>query len=929
MLHRDFSEQARRTPGAIALHDGDDSIRYADLEAASDRIAASLRALAIRDGAAVGLHMERSIRFVVAMLGILKANCAVVPLPPSYPPARISEILAFAKLDAVVEDEAAVPVRIVSRIVQYAQLLAGSEAFNAGTAGNPEQAAFVLCSSGSTGQPKLIVRSHRSFYHRLGWTWNVWPYAEGEACCQKSHMTTTHAIYELFEPLLRGVPAHIIADDTVRHLEQFWETLRARRITRLLIVPSLLQASLELPEFAPPPIRVLVLMGEYLHPRLAGRTLSAFPADTQVFSIYGSTEASSTLVCDVRASWRGDEELPLGKPIARDIVPHVLDESLRPVAAGESGLLYIAGPALFTEYFRNPVLTESMFVRSPVDGTRLFNTSDQVRMLPDGNLQYVGRVDHTVKVRGFRVDLGDVERTLLRQPGVQQAAAMLAGPASENPPLIAFFAPASAGYGAVMAGAREELPPYMVPSVLVGLDTFPLTPSGKADRRRLLEEYEHRASASPDVEPLSETEARVAQAWRSVLRHAEIGAGSHFFEIGGTSLNVFAVVNRLRETFGLGREQLTEQALYEFPTLRRLAAQIEGLAAGTEPATARVRVAVTLKKGRADLPPLFVIASSGGTLGAYEKLSKALKTEREIVGIRDPYVFGAREPTMGFQEWIRLYVAAMRERQPEGPYFVCAFSSAGAFGYEIAQQLHGAGQAVAQLLLIDPIGVAGEAEGDFGQRAFAAMFRGRRSKWLVRLAGWGRRLAGSGRRDSERAGDNDFRMSAAEIERRIVAVRQDRKVIKDLSSLFELNTGLPFALSDSDFAGREPAQYVDVLLERVKAVTPDVEPATIERILEQYYCLQLPATHFYRLKTYDGRTEIFEPAGLQEGLVGAYFLPYLKDCRIRILNVGAPSPRVQQACENLSRSLRTHYRSMRDDRFVAELAAALEPLLKA
>jgi thioesterase domain-containing protein len=480
----------------------------------------------------------------------------------------------------------------------------------------------------------------------------------------------------------------------------------------------------------------------------------------------------------------------------------------------------------------------------------------------------------------------------------------------------------------VLEGTRQGLPAYMVPSVLVGLDAFPLTASGKLDRRRLLEEYAQRAAAAPDADSLAGTEARVAEVWRGVLRHGDIGAGSHFFEIGGTSLSVFAAVNRLREAFGLDRQQLTEQAFYEFPTLRELAALIDRIAAGAAPAPARIQVAVTLKKGSAELPPLFVIASSGGTLGAYEKLAKTLKTGREIVGIRDPYVFGAREPTMGFQAWIGLYVAAMRERQPKGPYYVCAFSSAGAFGYEIAQQLRGAGQEVALLVLIDPIGVAGEAEGDFGQRAFAAMFRGRRSKWLLRLAGWWRRVTGSGRRDSARAGDNDFRLSAEEVDRRIAAVRQDRKVIKDLSSLFELNTGLPFALTDADFAGRDPAQFVDVLLERVKAVTPDVDPATIERILAQYYCLQLPATHFYRLKCYDGRTEIFEPTGLQEGLLAAYFRPYLANLRIRVLNVGAPSPRVQQACENLSRSLRTHYRSMRDDRFVSELAAALEPLLK-
>ena len=546
----------------------------------------------------------------------------------------------------------------------------------------------------------------------------------------------------------------------------------------------------------------------------------------------------------------------------------------------------------------------------------------------DGSIQYIGRTDHAVKVRGFRVDLGEVERALLLHPDVKQAAAMLGGAADENPPLVAFYAPASAGQASVAAAVRSRLPAYMVPSVLVGVDAFPLTASGKIDRRRLLEEYARHAAAKPAGAPLSAVEARVADLWHQVLRHGDIGSDSNFFEIGGTSLTVFTVVHQLRSAFGLDRSQLSDHSVYEHPTVRELAGYIEGVQRGAPVAPAKVAVAVTLRKGRPELPPLFVIASSGGTLGAYDRISKVLKTDREIVGIRDPFVWGAREPTMGFQDWIAVYVAAMRQRQPTGPYFVCAFSSAGAFGYEIAQHLRRAGEDVAQLLLIDPIGIAGEAQGDFGFRVFAALFRGRRSKWLVRLSGWWRLVAGSGRKDGDRAGNNDFRMSAEDVERRVAASRSDRKVIKDLSSLFELNTGLPFTLTDADFAGQAPDQYVATLLSRVKAVTPDVELETIERILVQYYCLQLPATHFYRLKPYEGRLEIFEPASPQVGLLAAYFRPYVKNLRMRVLRIGEPSARTQLVCENLSQSLRTHYRSMRDDTFVANLAAALEPLLK-
>jgi hypothetical protein len=411
---------------------------------------------------------------------------------------------------------------------------------------------------------------------------------------------------------------------------------------------------------------------------------------------------------------------------------------------------------------------------------------------------------------------------------------------------------------------------------------------------------------------------RIAEIWKQVLQQRDIDADSHFFEIGGTSSRFFSVVHRLRSAFGLARQQLNDNAVYQYSTLRDLAGYVDSVRQGGPSAPAQAKIAVTLRKGRPDLPPLFVIASSGGTLGAYDRLSKALKTDREIVGIRDPYVWGARDPTMGFQEWIAIYVTAIRERQPAGPYYICAFSSAGAFGYEIAQHLRRAGQEVAQLLLIDPIGIAGEATEDFGYRVFTALFRGRRFKWRVRLEGAWRLLTGAGRRDGLRAGDNDFSMSAEEVERRAVAVRRDRKVIKDLSSLFELNAGLPFTLTDSDFEGRDPVRYVDILLSRVRTVTPDVDLDTVERILVQYYCLQLPATHFYRLKRYGGRVEIFEPASPQVGLLRAYFRPYAKDLRLRVLGIGEPSERIRIACANLSPSLQTHYRSMRDDAFRRE-----------
>ena len=264
LLHREFEAQARRTPQNTALEHRGESITFAELNERADRLAGLLRRDGL-EGGFVGLNVERSIDYVVATLAMLKANAAVVPLPPSYPIERLRAILDFAKLDAVFVGEGSRidgsfggTMGLIHVGAGESQLLAAER-----TAEDcPNAPAFVLSSSGSTGHPKLIVRSHESFFHRLRWTWERHPFEAGEVCVQKSHMTTTHAIYELFEPLLRGAPVHIISDDDVRQLATFWDAVHRHRISRLLLVPSMLRASLDMPSFNAPDLRVLVLMGE-------------------------------------------------------------------------------------------------------------------------------------------------------------------------------------------------------------------------------------------------------------------------------------------------------------------------------------------------------------------------------------------------------------------------------------------------------------------------------------------------------------------------------------------------------------------------------------------------------------------------------------------------------------------------------------------
>ncbi len=930
-LDEQFEEQVKRTPDGVAVHYQSGSITFAELKTASHRLAAALRSAGIRDGCLVGLHMERSIAYVVSVLAILQSNSAVVPLPPSYPEGRLRDILSFAALDAVIDDaDTPLSPLLSNRIIHFSDVADAAPDSGGAALTSPDQPAFVLCSSGSTGKPKMIVRSHRSFFHRLRWTWENHPYSIGEVCCQKSHMTTTHAIYELFEPLLRGIPVHIIADQEVRTLEPFWEAIHARSISRLLIVPSVLQASMDMPGFVAPPLKVLVLMGESVHAGLAGRTIAAFPGQTKIFSIYGSTEASSTLVCDLKESYRPGEELPLGKPISADVRAYVLGADLEQVAPGEVGMLHIAGSPLFTAYLKDPALTASVFVTRPDGNERLYRTHDQVRRMPDSSLHFVGRIDHTVKIRGFRVDLQEVEKAILLHRDVRQSAVILSDSDPGNAMLLGFVAPGSVAQPSVYQVLREHLPAYMVPSVLVSLDSFPLTSSGKVDRQKLLEDYAGRAPAGTPSPPQTETQRRVSDVWAGVLKHGSIQPDSNFFQVGGTSLTVFAAVHRLREAFKLDRRQLSDLSIYQYPTVEALASYIDRLHDGSAPPPAPANSTLVTLKGGADstLPPLVVISSAGGTLGAYDKVVRALKTRREVIGVRDPFIWGDRDATLGFQNWVTRYVNAIRERQPRGPYYLMAYSSAGVFGYEIARHLQRDGQEVALLALIDPLAMDRATRLRYGYWALQARFMRPAFGRIVLLGGRVRMAVPRWLRASGRSGrENDMALSKDEFRQFATDARTDRAHILRLSALLELNTGLPFALTESELAQVGPDGYLAALLARVKSVSPEIDPETIENIVIQY-SLQVRSQHEYRLQRYDGKVIIFDPDGPYQGLLAAQFRPYVKQLRVRRVPLGPQSDRTRLLSAVFPERICSHYLSMRDDVFVRALAEELETLLQ-
>jgi len=914
----EFEKQAARTPEAVALRSSDGTVTYADLDTRANRVANHLRATGISPGAFVGLHLERSPDAVAALLGILKAGGAVVPLPPSWPTDRVGEILRFARLDAVIHADATpLATHPDTRAIRLGDALRG-DATTPPRTGGSDGPAFVICSSGSTGMPKMIVRSHASFLHRLQWTWGEHPFAADDVCVQKSFQATTHAVYELFEPLLRGVAVRIVPDEALRDLVGFWSLLSAERVTRLLIVPSMLQAALELPEFAAPPLRVLVLMGEHVPARLASRVTAAFPKATQIFSIYGSSEASSTLVTDLRSPRNPDDDPPLGKPISPDVRVDVRD-----------GVLYVAGTPLFTEYFRNPEGTAA--VLDTRGSERLYRTGDQVRVREDGSLVFAGRADGVVKVRGFRVDVGEVEHWLSRGPGVGQCVVVAHPDTTAAATLVGFVTPAGAPTPAIFAWLRSYLPPYMLPSTIVAVDDFPRTPSGKIDRLRLARDHSHAPADANPARYESETERSVAAVWGELLGVRTIERDSSFFEIGGTSLTVFAAAHRLREQLGLTTAQLGAATIYAHPTLAALAAAIERVRRGDPPvaATSEATVLVTLRRGDGSgSPPLFVIPPAGGTLGAYEKVVRALRTTRDVIGLRDPFLSGARDPTEGFQRWARRYTDAVRHRQPDGPYHILAYSSAGALGYEIAQQLRADGEEVGLLALVDPVALDRSTQWRFGYWALRIRFSRPVLQRIVRWGGavraWLPRVVRA-RRTAANA--NDWTVSRSEFDARASAARTNRDFILRFSALLEMNTGRPFALGERQLDAVTPSGYLNVLLSRVRDVDPTIDAEMIERALV-LYDVQVLAQHRYRLQRYDGTVHLFEVAGLSGGLIAAQLRPYVRKLYGLQLEMTNLSPRMRELLEPYGEALRGHYGCMRNDAFTDRLAAELDTVLE-
>ena len=428
-LHQLFEQQVERTPEAVAFVFEEAILTYRQLNEQANQLAQHLRKRGVGPEGRVALCVERSLEMVVGLLGILKADCAYVPLDPAYPQQRLAFMLDDAKTQAIVTQQRLLSILPLQKNVVCLDtdwsLIAQESKENNATASS-ESLLSIIYTSGSTGQPKGVLGTHRSTINRLHWMWTTYPLHTEEACCQKTALSFVDSVWEIFGPLLKGIRTIIIPENVVKDPKHLLSTLATHGITRLVLVPSLLRTLLETPEKLNgllPNLKYCVCSGETLPPDLARHFLDHMP-ECVLLNLYGSTEVAADVTCfDTRQDYEDLSYVPIGRPIANTQV-YLLDAAWQLVPIGVPGEIYIGGANVARGYWRQADLTAERFLPHPWSqepGARLYRTGDLARALPDGTLEFLGRVDQQVKIRGHRIELAEIEATLMKHPALEQA----------------------------------------------------------------------------------------------------------------------------------------------------------------------------------------------------------------------------------------------------------------------------------------------------------------------------------------------------------------------------------------------------------------------------------------------------------------------------------------------------------------------------
>lgn len=571
-----FVQQAEQTPDAVALICGNESMTYRELNKQAAQLAHYLRKQGVGEGEFVGVLMNRSLDQIIAILAIVQAGAVYVPLDPAYPDERLEFMAKDASFSALITTRAQqyklLSLEILTICIdEQRDQIAGEPTVNIISQITADSLAYVIYTSGSTGLPKGVAVPHRGVIRLVKRT-NYVHVSEDDVMLQCSSVSFDAATFEIWGSLLNG--ARLVIFPQQASLEALGSAIVEHRVTTLFLTTGLLHQMIDYRLDDLRGLRQLLTGGDVLSATQVKKVLMNLPG-VALINGYGPTE-NTTFTCCYRMTHPDDVHtfVPIGRPISNTSI-YVLDRHMLPVPVGVAGELYTGGDGLAVGYLNRQDLTQERFVPQPFNctmGDRLYKTGDLVRYLPNGTLQFLGRIDDQVKIRGYRVEVGEVAFAIQQHPAVRDAVVTVREDQPGDKCLVAYFI-GECEQSEIAAYVGEKLPPFMIPFAFMKMDSFPLTPNGKVDRKALpAPTSTYSEDDLPWVNPRTDTEVRVSKIWNEVLGREQISVEASFFQLGGHSLLATRVLTRIHKEWGV---KLAFELFFEKPTIRGLSSIIE------------------------------------------------------------------------------------------------------------------------------------------------------------------------------------------------------------------------------------------------------------------------------------------------------------------------------------------------------------------
>jgi surfactin family lipopeptide synthetase A len=718
-IHQLFEEQVDRTPDAVAIVFEDEQLTYRELNCRANQLAHYLQKLGVKPDVLVGICLERSLEPIVGLLGILKAGGAYIPLDPDYPQDRLALMVEDSHLSILITKQPAINIipnysgTNINLDSDWSKIaLESTENLNSNV--TAQNLAYIIYTSGSTGKPKGVQLAHQGVVNFLTSMAREPGITSDDILFAVTSISFDIAVLELFLPLTVGAKVIIASQSERINGIKLLKLITKEQVTMMQATPAtwkMLQAG-KWDKIKP--IKILC-GGEAMSEELAAWMLQHC---SSLWNVYGPTEA--TVWATVHQVQPDDKPIPIGHPLANTQI-QILDRYGQLVPIGVPGEIHIGGVQLARGYINRPELTEEKFIPNPFNnsqGDRLYKTGDLARYLPDGNIEFFGRIDNQVKIRGFRIELGEVEATLSQHPSVAQTvvidredtpgdkrlvAYVVPKDLSsiQNPKLVLSAAEVSKIQNQLRDFLKQKLPDYMIPSAFVLLENLPLTPNGKIDRRALPVPDQTRLEPEETfIAPRDELEIQLTKIWEQVLGIQPIGVRDNFFDLGGHSLlavRLFAAIEK-----ELGRK-LPLSALFLAPTVEQFANVLrqEEYSYPDDSLVPMPWNSLVMIKAGGDKQPLFLVHDADGEIILYLSLAHHLDSERPVYGLQ-PY---GREgyPILHTRitDLATYYIEKIRSVQPKGPYLVGGLCAGGVLAFEIACQLQAQGEEIALVALLD------------------------------------------------------------------------------------------------------------------------------------------------------------------------------------------------------------------------------------